>query len=111
MKQRLVELFPDGSTWEFYGSTEGQFTACRSEEWQARRGTVGRARPGRVLTVDDGGRIWCAVPQHARFTYLGDARADRRSWRDTPTGRRSPWVTSDGSIPTATSTSTAGAPT
>ena len=33
---RLVELFPDGSTWEFYGSTEGQFTACRSEEWLAR---------------------------------------------------------------------------
>ena len=27
VKERLVELFPDGSTWEFYGSTEGQFTA------------------------------------------------------------------------------------
>src|SRR3990170_5120969 len=51
VKRRLVEAFPDGSTWEFYGSTEGQFTACASEEWLARRGTVGRARPGRVLEV------------------------------------------------------------
>ena len=48
VKRRLVELFPDGSTWEFYGSTEGQFTACRSEDWLERPGTVGRARPGRA---------------------------------------------------------------
>ena len=32
VKRRLIEQFPPGSTWEFYGSTEGQFTACRSEE-------------------------------------------------------------------------------
>ncbi|RYE75187.1 MAG: long-chain fatty acid--CoA ligase, partial [Myxococcales bacterium] len=25
-KRRLIEVFPPGSTWEFYGSTEGQFT-------------------------------------------------------------------------------------
>ena len=49
VKRRLIELFPAGSTWEFYGSTEGQFTACRSEEWLERPGTVGRARPGRTL--------------------------------------------------------------
>ena len=41
VKERLVEVFPSGSTWEFYGSTEGQFTACRSEEERARPGTVG----------------------------------------------------------------------
>jgi long-chain acyl-CoA synthetase len=57
VKERLVELFPEGSTWEFYGSTEGQFTACRSEEWLARPGTVGRARPGRRLRVADDGLI------------------------------------------------------
>lgn len=71
VKQRLIELFPPGSTWEFYGSTEGQFTACRSEEWLTRPGTVGRARPGRTLTTDEDDRIWCAVPPHARFAYLG----------------------------------------
>ncbi|MBS2938200.1 AMP-binding protein [Nocardioides sp. J2M5] len=86
IKERLVELFPSGSTWEFYGSTEGQFTACRSEDWQRRPGTVGRARPGRTLSVDADGHIWCAVPDHARFTYLGAPEQTAAAWRDTPDG-------------------------
>jgi long-chain acyl-CoA synthetase len=86
VKRRLVELFPDGSTWEFYGSTEGQFTACRSEEWLERPGTVGRARPGRTLSVDDDGTIWCRVPEHARFSYWGDPEKTAAAWRDTADG-------------------------
>jgi long-chain acyl-CoA synthetase len=86
VKRRLVETFPEGSTWEFYGSTEGQFTACRSEEWLERPGTVGRARPGRVLTTDDDGTIWCAVPPFARFTYYGDPEKTAAAWRETPDG-------------------------
>ncbi len=86
VKRRLVELFPPGSTWEFYGSTEGQFTACRSEEWLERPGTVGRARPGRTITVDDDGTIWCAVPEHARFTYWRAPEKTAASWRRTPQG-------------------------
>jgi long-chain acyl-CoA synthetase len=86
VKHRLLELFPVGSTWEFYGSTEGQFTACRSEEWLAHPGTVGRARPGRRLSTDEDGRIWCAVPRHARFTYLGAPEQTAAAWRETPAG-------------------------
>jgi long-chain acyl-CoA synthetase len=86
VKQRLIELFPDGSTWEFYGSTEGQFTACRSEEWRDRPGTVGRARPGRILTTDADGTIWCVVPEHARFRYWGDPEKTAAAWRETPAG-------------------------
>ena len=86
VKRRLVELFPDGSTWEFYGSTEGQFTACRSEEWLERPGTVGRARPGRTLAVDDDGTIWCSVPEHARFSYWGDPEKTAAAWRGTADG-------------------------
>jgi long-chain acyl-CoA synthetase len=86
VKRRLVETFPEGSTWEFYGSTEGQFTACRSEEWVARPGTVGRARPGRVLSTDGDGTIWCAVPPFARFTYYGDPDKTAAAWRDTADG-------------------------
>lgn len=82
VKRRLIETFPPGSTWEFYGSTEGQFTACPSEEWLERPGTVGRARPGRRLAVDDDGVIWCAVPDHARFTYYGDPDKTAAAWRD-----------------------------
>ncbi|MCW2850819.1 MAG: AMP-dependent synthetase and ligase [Nocardioides sp.] len=86
VKRRVVELFPDGSTWEFYGSTEGQFTACRSEEWLERPGTVGRARPGRTLSTDPDGTIWCTVPEHARFRYYGDPEKTAAAWRDTPDG-------------------------
>ncbi|WP_109506313.1 class I adenylate-forming enzyme family protein [Nocardioides speluncae] len=86
IKRRLIELFPDGTTWEFYGSTEGQFTACRSEEWLARPGTVGRARPGRTLSMDDDGQIWCVVPEHARFSYLGAPEKTAAAWRETAAG-------------------------
>jgi long-chain acyl-CoA synthetase len=86
VKHRLIDLFPAGSSWEFYGSTEGQFTACRSEEWLDRPGTVGRARPGRVMSVDDDGHLWCVVPPHARFTYAGDPEKTAAAWRDTPDG-------------------------
>lgn len=86
VKHRLIETFPPGSTWEFYGSTEGQFTACRSEEWLERPGTVGRARPGRTLSTDPDGTIWCAVPQFARFTYFGAPEKTAAAWRTTPAG-------------------------
>ena len=81
IKRRLIDLFPARSTWEFYGSTEGQFTACRSEEWLERPGTVGRARPGRALHLDDDGTIWCAVPPHARFDYVGAPEKTAAAWR------------------------------
>src|SRR5207247_1743865 len=72
LKRRAIDAFSSGALWEFYGSTEGQFTACNADEWLARPGTVGRARPGRRLTVDDDGVIWCTVPAHARFEYWRD---------------------------------------
>lgn len=87
VKERLVELFPEGSTWEFYGSTEGQFTACRSEEWREHPGTVGRARPGREIVLEDDGTIWCTVPEHAQFIYWKAPGKTKAAWRDTPHGR------------------------
>ncbi|CAI9419930.1 class I adenylate-forming enzyme family protein [Nocardioides sp. T2.26MG-1] len=81
LKRRLIEAFPDGATWEFYGSTEGQFTACRGEEWLERPGTVGRARPGRTLSTDPDGTIWCTVPPYARFEYFGDPEKTAAAWR------------------------------
>jgi long-chain acyl-CoA synthetase len=86
LKRRIIEVFPPGSTWEFYGSTEGQFTACRSEEWLTHPGTVGRARPGRSLRVDADGLIWCRVPEHARFSYYRSPDKTAEAWRHTPEG-------------------------
>ncbi|HVX21867.1 MAG TPA: AMP-binding protein [Acidimicrobiales bacterium] len=72
--------------WEFYGSTEGQFTACSPDEWLARPGTVGRARPGRRLAVTadgDGpaGTVWCHAPPFARFEYWRNPAATAAAWR------------------------------
>ncbi len=85
VKRRALEVFPRGSVWEFYGSTEGQFTACSSDDWLARPGTVGRARPGRELVVESAGDgeqgiVWCRVPAHARFEYWRDPVKTAAAW-------------------------------
>src|SRR5204862_8332075 len=75
LKRAAIEAFPRGAVWEFYGATEGQFTVCSTDEWWARPGTVGRARPGRGLEIDDGGQVWCHAPAFARLAYWKDSAA------------------------------------
>ena len=81
LKRRLFELLPAGALWEFYGSTEGQFTVCPPEDWLEHPGTVGRARPGRRLETDADGQIWCHAPSFARFSYWGDPGKTGAAWR------------------------------
>jgi acyl-CoA synthetase (AMP-forming)/AMP-acid ligase II len=80
VKRRAIAAFPRGSVWEFYGATECQFTACSTDEWLARPGTVGRARRGRALRVDGDGVIWCAPPAYARFSYWNDPVKTAAAW-------------------------------
>ncbi|GAA2075507.1 acyl--CoA ligase [Aeromicrobium tamlense] len=79
-------LFGTDVVWEFYGSTEGQFTACSAPEWAEHPGTVGRARPGRTITVDHEDELWCAVPPWGRFAYWNDEERTANAWRDTADG-------------------------
>ncbi|MFZ4519290.1 MAG: class I adenylate-forming enzyme family protein [Microthrixaceae bacterium] len=81
LKLAATDAFGEDALWEFYGSTEGQFTAVSSPEWRERPGTVGRARPGRTLEVDPDGTIWCEVPRWARFEYWRDRDKTRAAWR------------------------------
>ena len=82
VKRAAMERFGDDVVWEFYGSTEGQFTVCPPGEWAARPGTVGRARPGRTLAVDDDGTVWCRAPDFAAFEYWDDPDKTAAAWRD-----------------------------
>ncbi|SOD94454.1 class I adenylate-forming enzyme family protein [Blastococcus haudaquaticus] len=81
LKHAVLEALPDGSVWEFYGSTEAQFTVCPPEDWLAHPGSVGRARPGRRLETDDSGQLWCAVPPWARFEYWRAPEKTAAAWR------------------------------
>ncbi|HXN59192.1 MAG TPA: AMP-binding protein, partial [Acidimicrobiales bacterium] len=51
LKRATMARVLPGRVWEFYGSTEAQFTVCSPEEWLEHPGTVGRARAGRTLSV------------------------------------------------------------
>lgn len=82
LKRRAIEAIGRQVLWEFYGSTEGQFTVCSSDDWTSRPGTVGRARSGRTLSIDDDGTIWCTAPEWARWSYWGDASRTAKAWRD-----------------------------
>jgi long-chain acyl-CoA synthetase len=82
LKREAIQRTRTGVLWEFYGSTEGQFTVCSPSEWSARPGTVGRARPGRTLSVDPAGTIWCRAPAFARFSYWRDEARTASAWRD-----------------------------
>ncbi|MFC5999411.1 class I adenylate-forming enzyme family protein [Quadrisphaera sp. GCM10027208] len=86
VRRWLIDVVGTEPVWEFYGATEGQFTACPAAQWLERPGTVGRARAGRTLSVDADGTIWCAVPPWARFSYWGDPERTAQAWRHTPAG-------------------------
>jgi acyl-CoA synthetase (AMP-forming)/AMP-acid ligase II len=79
LKQEAIDAFGAHALWEFYGSTEGQFTLCSSYEWLDRVGTVGRARTGRSLHVHDG-IVYVTAPHFARWEYWRDPDKTARAW-------------------------------
>ncbi len=91
LKRRALAALPDGILHEFYGSTEGQFTAIGPQEWLAHPGSVGRARAGRTLSVTDAdhrplppgevGQVWVSAPPFAAFTYWNAPEATAEAWR------------------------------
>jgi long-chain acyl-CoA synthetase len=95
VKRATMERVRPGGVWEFYGSTEAQFTVCPPEDWLEHPGTVGRARPGRRLHIDTAasdpeaehlgqptpsGTIWCDMPAFARFSYWENPEATAAAW-------------------------------
>ena len=88
VKRATMARVRPGAVWEFYGSTEAQFTVCPPEDWLEHPGTVGRARPGRRLDIVPVtttrstrrrrrravGTIWCDMPRLRPLQLLGRPR-------------------------------------
>lgn len=70
---------PDNTVWEFYGSTEGQFTVASPADHRDAPESVGRARAGRRLFTRDG-VLWCETPPFTRFTYWRDPERTAQVW-------------------------------
>jgi acyl-CoA synthetase (AMP-forming)/AMP-acid ligase II len=89
-KRRAIDFFPDGSVWEFYGSTEGGATRISPEEWLRKPGSVGTPRPGAAILIEDddgalvppgeAGTVWVRDPRIERFSYWGDEAKTRAAW-------------------------------
>jgi len=80
LKQAIHDWVGAENVWEFYGSTEGQFTTMLGTQWALRPGSVGKARPERELRIIDG-TIWCAPPEYGYFEYWGDPEKTAAAWR------------------------------
>ena len=85
LTRRIHDWAGVDQVWEFYGSTEGQFTACSGPESIAHPGTVGKARAHRSLQIKDG-VVWCSAPHYARFRYWGDDAKTARAVTIGPDG-------------------------
>lgn len=90
VKRRILDVFPPGVVWEFYGASEGGGTWISPEEWRARPGSVGRPWPGLDVKVrdDDGrdvapgviGTIYLKTTTGARFAYRGAEEKTRAAF-------------------------------
>lgn len=85
LKRMLIAAAPTDSVWEFYGSTEGQFSICPPHLWEEAPGTVGRARPGAELEIRDPaadgvGVIWTRPDEDARWWYHREPDKTRAAW-------------------------------
>jgi acyl-CoA synthetase (AMP-forming)/AMP-acid ligase II len=90
-KRRVIDLFPPGSVWEFYGSTEGVATRISPDEWLTKPGSVGAAESvgdvtitddaGNELSVREVGDVWISDPDTGRFEYWGDRQKTAAAWR------------------------------
>ncbi len=92
VKRRIMEVFPPGTIWEYFGMSEGFGTTISPDEWLAKPGSVGRPFPGLSLRIvgDDGselgpgevGTIYVSsFPTH-RFSYHNAEQKTAEAWKD-----------------------------
>jgi long-chain acyl-CoA synthetase len=89
VKWKVLQMFPEGSVYEYYAATEGVATECPEEVWRHKPGTVGLPLPGVSIHVlgEDGselepgqvGQVY--VRNGSRFEYEGAPEKTAETWR------------------------------
>jgi long-chain acyl-CoA synthetase len=92
VKRKIIDVFPGGAIWEYYGASEGMASVISPEEWLAKPGSVGRPFPGLSVRIldDDGavlppgevGAIYISAFTGLRFGYHNDPEKTDQAWRD-----------------------------
>ncbi|MFI5426142.1 class I adenylate-forming enzyme family protein [Aeromicrobium sp. UC242_57] len=94
VRRRTHDTFGIETVWS---STDLQKASSRPVRLPSGSSVPGRsagARDGRVMTADDDGQLWCAVPPWARFTYWNAPEKTTAAWKRPPTAQPSPSGTS-----------------
>ena len=91
VKRKILEVFPPGTVWEFYGASEGMASVVSPEEWLERPGTVGRPFPGvSVRVLDDDGD---EVPTgEVGLLYISSFSGQRFEYHNAPEKSAGAWV-------------------
>ncbi len=92
VKRRIIEVFPAGTVWEYYGASEGMASVIPPDEWLRKPGSVGRPFPGITVRIcdDDGnelpageiGSIYISSFSGQRFEYHNAPEKTAQAWRD-----------------------------
>lgn len=92
VKRRIMDVFPPGTVWEYYGASEGMATVISPEEWLQKPGSVGRPFPGLTVRIlDDAGNelptgevgvIYVSAFAGRGFEYHNDPEKTGAAWRD-----------------------------
>jgi long-chain acyl-CoA synthetase len=91
VKRRIMDVFPPGAIWEYYGASEGMATVISPDEWSSKPGSVGRAFPGVDIQILDEsglalppgavGLVYITSRMGHGFEYHNDTEKTRAAWR------------------------------
>jgi len=91
VKRRIMEVFPPGAVWEYYGASEGMASVISPEEWLRKPGSVGRPFPGVTVRIagPDGeqlptgeiGTIYISSVAGQRFRYHNAPDKTEQAWQ------------------------------
>ncbi|HUY22797.1 MAG TPA: AMP-binding protein [Acidimicrobiales bacterium] len=91
VKRRIIDVFPPGTVWEYYGASEGMASVISPEEWLEKPGSVGRPFPGLSVRITDAegavlpagevGTVYVSAFAGQRFRYHNSPDKTEQAWQ------------------------------